>query len=57
MLNTNSLLTYTEINELNGRISNSNIEKGNLIANNGTYGIRKNLFDHFACLFSKCSSI
>lgn len=57
MLNTNSSLTYNEINELNGRISNSNIEKGKLIANNGIYGIRKNLFDHHGHLFSKLNEI
>lgn len=42
----NSELSYDEMNLLNFKKSNENIQAGKFIANEGLFGIRKNVFNH-----------
>ena len=51
IVNANSSIDFNAMNNLNCNKSNENINEGHLIANNGTYGIRHNLFDHIGCPF------
>jgi hypothetical protein len=44
--NTNAKIPYSVMNDLNRRKSVKNIDEGILIANNGSYGIRKNVMDY-----------
>lgn len=48
---------FDALNVLNSKTSKLNINEGRIIANNGVYGIRKNLFDHKGKLFQKGSGI
>lgn len=47
---------FDELNIINSLKSKSNINEGRIIANNGIYGIRNNLFDYRGKLFQKSTS-
>ena len=48
---------FDALNAINSKTSKLNITEGRIIANNGAYGIRKNLFDHKGKLLQKGSGI
>lgn len=54
---TNSQIDFFKMNNLNYDKSVRNITEGHLIANNGIYGIRHNLFDHTGGLYPHCKLV